>query len=379
MATQESETDKLFLWKALKHFIILVSRRFPRLTNLILVVVSFFIVICCVEICCYLLYQKKILHDPKKSYTQGYFQYDSVLGYKPKACNEISSTLIADKKTIYDVIYTIDMFHRRFTPVTHKEKRTKFALFFGCSCTFGEGVENDETFPYYFSEFSPDYMPYNYGFHGYGPQEMLAKLEDDSIRKEVNEYQGIAVYLYLPNVHEQRAIGNMLVFNAWGKTMPFYMIDSRDNLVRHGNFLSGRPFISNLYRVLGKSYFIKYFDIQLPPQITDAHYKLTARIIEEARNAFDEKFMNSRFYVVIYPNDTTNNIIPYLKKARIKYFDYSKLFDSSLEQYYIAGDGHPTPESYRTLAKQLSEDILKLTNSEPKALFSGDFVTSAKK
>jgi hypothetical protein len=342
-----------------------IPERFPRLTNGIIGIISCLIVIFCIEFSCYVLYQHTIRHRPKRenvgTYTQGYFQQDNLLGYKPKASTEISSIVLKDKKTIYDVIYTIDMYHRRYSPVTHQEKRKQFALFFGCSYTFGEGVENNETFPYYFSEFSLEYMPYNYSFHGYGPQEMLAKLQDDSIKTELKESQGIAIYLYLPNAHEQRAIGSMKVFNAWGKNMPFYTINSHHNLIRNGSFLSGRPVISYVYHLLGQSYFIKYFDIQFPTQITDTHYRLTAKIIEEARNEFNKKFVNGHFYVVIYPNKTSNNIIPYFQKARIPYFDYSHLFDSSLEQYHIMGDGHPSPEAYRILAKKLSEDLSGLT------------------
>lgn len=341
-----------------------IPKRFPFLTNLMMGIVSCISLICLLEFCFYLLYSHAIPHSPQRenagTYTEGYFQKDELLGYKPKASAEISSILIEDKKTLYNVIYSIDMYHRRMTPAIQRESRTKFALFFGCSYTFGEGVENNETFPYYFSEFALEYMPYNYGFHGYGPQEMLAKLQYNSLTKEIKEIQGIGIYLYLPDTHEQRAIGNMSVFNGWGKNMPFYTFDFHRNLMRKGSFSSGRPVISYLYSLLGQSYVIKYFGIQFPSKLTEKHYRLTAKIIEEAKNEFNKKFMSDHFYVIIYPNTTRKNIIPYLQKAGIIYFDYSDLFDSSLEQYNIIGDGHPSSEAYKILAKKLSEDIANL-------------------
>ncbi|MFH0961037.1 MAG: hypothetical protein V1897_20325 [Pseudomonadota bacterium] len=342
------------------------SRRFGRMTNLLIFTLSCLVAISLAEISCYFLYEYKIHHDPEGRnlfYPQGYSQDDDLLGYKPKASTDHSSFLILNNTKIYDVIYSIDNYNRRRTAIAHQEKRLKFAIFFGCSYVYGEGVQNDQTLPYYFSEISPEYMPYNYGFHGYGPQEMLAKLQDDSIRKEINEKNGIAIYLYLHEHHPKRAIGNMIVSNGYGKNMPYYMIDSDNKLVRHGSFSSGRPVISRLYRLLGARYFVKYFYIQFPPIITDTHYKLTARMIEESRNEFKKKFMSNNFYVLIYPTKGAEKIIPYFEKAKITYFDYSTLFDPGSKQYAIPdGHPHPTPEAYRVIAEKLSKDILNSTN-----------------
>jgi hypothetical protein len=92
-------------------------------------------------------------------------------------------------------------------------------------------------------------------------------------------------------------------------------------------------------------------------RITEKHYVLTARIVEESRNEFRKKFASENFYVVIYPNKRSEKkIIPYFEKANIKYFDYSNFFDPS-GSYIIKGDGHPSSKAYRMLAEQLSHDI----------------------
>lgn len=340
-----------------------LRKRFPRLFNTLIVLGSCLVVVCLVEMSCYVLYKNMPSQKKVQQYPKGYHEKNDMLGYAPPASSDNSSSLTVDGSKVYDVTYSIDEYRRRRTPVTGLETRTRFALFFGCSFTFGEGVNGNETLPYFFAEQSRGwYMPYNYGFHGYGPQEMLARLYDNTIKDQVKEEQGIAFYLYIAKTHEERAIGNMYVFNAWGKNMPYFTLDAHFNLVRKGSFASGRPFVSRLYLLLGKSHFMKYFKIGFPVSITEKHYELTSRIITEARNEFMKKFSDSRFYVVIYPTKEKVNIIPYLQRAGIRYLDYSNLFDSSTTGYRILGDGHPTPQAYKRLADEISRDVVESVN-----------------
>ena len=291
------------------------------------------------------------------TYTTRYFQDDEWLGYKPIPDVQASSTLNIDGETVYNITYSIDEYSRRITPVNHHESRQKFAVFFGGSFTLGQGVQDNETLPFYFAEFAPQYMPYNYGFHGYGPQQMLAKLQQHDLRKDVEESEGLFIYTYIPG-HEARAIGDMYVYNGWGRNMPFYTIDSRNKLVRKGNFTSGRPFRSFLYTWLGKSQLVKYFQLNIPPKLHEKHYRLTVRIIKEAQLLCKEKFPQSSFYVIIYPNaNPQQKIIPYLQEAEILSVDYSRLFDPLLPEYHIEGDGHPSSKAYETVAKALITDL----------------------
>ncbi len=325
------------------------------------------VIVICIESICHLLNTNNKAQKPRTrtNYVQGYSLPDGVLGYKPKGSIQAASSKRSQGKTIYDVTYSIDEYHRRITPIEDRSDRDTFAVFFGCSCTFGEGVDNNQTLPYYFSRLLSHYVPYNYGFHGYGPQQMLAKLQTGNLRKEIQEKAGILIYLYLP-FHVERAIGSMNIFNRWGKIMPYYTIDAQNNLIRKGSFLSGRPLVSWSYRLLGKSNFIKYFDIRFPLQLTDRRYKLTARIIEESRKEFRRQFASDHFYVVLFPvgkrgKEEVEKIIPYFDKAGIKYLDYTMLFRSMpRDEYRIVGDGHPSPKAHKTVAERLSQDLSSL-------------------
>ena len=156
-----------------------------------------------------------------------------ILGYSPEPDNKYHAVMKRNGKKVYDCLYTFDEYIRRITPSSDKNFKTKFALFFGCSFTIGEGVNDDETMPHYFSECMP-YMSYNYGFPGYGPQNMLAKLQDKGIRAEMPERDGILIYTFIDD-HICRAIGSMRVYNEWATNLPYYIL-SNGKLTRKGLF-----------------------------------------------------------------------------------------------------------------------------------------------
>src|SRR5262245_43565551 len=64
------------------------------------------------------------------------------------------------------VTYEIDDRGRRRTHTSSRPARSSFFLFFGDSNTFGEGLSQTDTLPYYAGEFATDYRPYNYGVPG---------------------------------------------------------------------------------------------------------------------------------------------------------------------------------------------------------------------
>src|SRR5690606_320602 len=127
------------------------------------------------------------------------YQSDPVLGYMPKANTAGDAQFMVDGQVIFDYTYRTDAFHRRRVPAQAGQTtpRTRALLFFGCSYTFGEGVNDGETLPNQFALRAPDTAVYNYAFSGYGPHHMLARLESMDIRGEVPEPEAAAVYLFI--------------------------------------------------------------------------------------------------------------------------------------------------------------------------------------
>jgi hypothetical protein len=292
-------------------------------------------------------------------YMRDFFQPSVLLGYKPRPNAQVDSIKKQGDNVIYDVIYSIDAYSRRITPADNLEQRDRFILFFGDSFVFGEGVNDDETLPFYVSQMAPRYKVYNYGFSGYGPQEMLAKLQSDDLAHEVTETQGLLVYVFI-DAHVERAIGSMYVYNSWGEQMPYYTLNWQGELVRQGNFTTGRPLLSGLFWFLGQSEIAKYYRVNIPAKLTSSHYGLTARIIAEARNTFQAKYNHDDFYVVIYSDegDYFEDMLPYFEQFGLKILNYDeRLKLNSDEGLAIAGDGHPTGKAHRIVAGWIVTDL----------------------
>jgi hypothetical protein len=286
------------------------------------------------------------------------------LGYKnPPNTTRAVEKMSLNGREIFNATYSTDGYSRRITPFKNAGRAEKFALFFGCSYTFGEGVQNEETLPSRVGELAPRYRPYNYGAIGYGPQHVMIKLQDPNLRQEIEENEGILIYMYIHD-HVYRVIGTI---NHHGREMPYYVLDSNGDLQRKGNMVSGRPGLALWYWFIRKSQMAQFFQLGFDSRIEEYDIKRTAKIIIEARNAFSRFFSRSEFYVLVYPNPASRSagslavrekLLMHLKEANVHYLDYSELFNPDPSQgLRIESDPHPTPKAYRLLAERLTRDL----------------------
>jgi hypothetical protein len=293
-----------------------------------------------------------------------YYQPHERLGYAPRAGIVSRAWKRVDGSTVYDVQYTIDELGRRATPLNLREDRSRFLLLFGGSFAFGEGVGDRETLSFFLAERAPRTMPYSYGFHGYGPQHLLARLESGQLPGEVAESDGDLVYLFIDS-HVNRAIGSMVVYTGWADSTPNYVLDSSGVPLRRGTLTTGRPLTSLLYSVLGRSQTLAYLGVDIPPRITERHIDLTARILARSAELFRAGFGAGRFAVVIFPGSAhAEPLAAALGRLDVEFLDYSGLLDYGDPRYFIAEDWHPSPLTHRILAERIVEDLALATDPE---------------
>jgi hypothetical protein len=299
-----------------------------------------------------------------KEFNASVFPYDHKgypFGYVPPWGDSVLHKVqINNSDTIFDVHYSIDHQYRRITP-NHDTTKQKYAVFFGCSVTFGWGLEDDQTLPFFFQEESNLYNSYNYAYSGWGMHNMLARLEQKDLSSEVPEKDGIGVYVFLWS-HIRRAIGDMRIYTGWGHQMPYYTIENNE-LVNKGNFANDRFFTSKFYEILYRSNIINYFKITLPLKIKKKHYVLASEIIKKAKQEYIQQFGNDNFYVIIFPidwkeftNERKEEFLSYLIERDIDYFDYSDSVQL-INEYIIAGDGHPNALTHQKISKLLISDL----------------------
>lgn len=286
-----------------------------------------------------------------------YYQDDARFGYAAKPGIATRAWKRVDGETVYEVDYIIDEHGRRVTPQAEIAARDRYLLGFGGSFMFGEGVNTDETLPFQIAQLAPGQRVYNYGFHGYGPSQLLARLEGGGLRAEVPEKEGVLAYLFI-DAHVQRAIGSFAVYTGWADATPHYVLDEAKRPVQRGSLTSGRPARALLYSLLGNSGLLRWLRADLPLRITDAHIDLTARLLARSQTLYREQFGDQRFTVVIYPGSKHGTTLAArLEALGVEILDYSELFDPAAADNFIPEDWHPSATAHRALAERLVADL----------------------
>lgn len=247
------------------------------------------------------------------------------------------------------VTYHIDSLCRRKTPFDSRYAVGKYALFLGCSFTYGESVADSSTLPYFFGKES-GYHSYNYGVSGYSPTHMLALLQAVNIRKEIVEKNGVAFYTYIEDHLARVAPSTKWIYNSNGY---WPNIDTGTMTVK-GTYADKHPVYLNLIRGMYKSNIVNLFNINFPRRYSIDQYQRFVNIVKKTADLYRQQFGNDNFYVVVFPvYPMAPELRELFEQTHIKLIDYS-----SLMSWKTAYDGmHPDGESYRQVAQKLAENF----------------------
>lgn len=288
------------------------------------------------------------------NYGEQSFVPDPVCGYRFQPCERFHSVKMLEGDTVYDVTYNI---HCNGTRVSGAGQGNKHLLFFGCSFTFGEGLNDSQTLAWRMGELMPQYSTYNFGGSGYGPQQMLSILQTDHLDTVVTQTDGAAIYLLLPE-HIHRAAGSPYVVYNWGSGMPYYELKG-DSLVRFSSFQQGRRWSTYWYKALGKLGLLN-MEALAYPKLTEEDINLTVAIISKARQEYENRYPQGQFRVLCYPSavyeQEYTQLIEGLQMAGVELLDYRELFPID-DEHTIINDGHPSAEAVNKVVAALSLDV----------------------
>ncbi len=157
---------------------------------------------------------------------------DDDLGYAPNKGARVTARKRYGDTVVYDVTYTIGSDGLRVMPPVDLRRHVDCLLFFGDSVTFGEGVDDEQAYPYLIARrIGPDFAVYNFAFSGYGPHQMLALLRSGRIESMISCTPRHLFYLGIPE-HVARVAG----LTTWDRHGPRFAIDAQGAVVRDGNF-----------------------------------------------------------------------------------------------------------------------------------------------
>jgi hypothetical protein len=236
----------------------------------------------------------------ERTYSDGYKSRDDAIGSRP-APNVVGHSELRDgNRTIYSVDYTIGSDGLRVAPPVAAEPLLGCILFFGDSFTFGEGVSDTQTVPYQVGLMTGGrYRVYNFSFHGYGPEQMLATLQLGLYRDVVNCEPTHVIYQALVD-HAARAAG----VYYWNDGAPRYRLQPNGTVVAAGHYgderVESASFVArNLDYQLSKSYFALWLG-RRNRQPTMADVDLWLGIVAASRDYVHQHFPASEYHVLFW-------------------------------------------------------------------------------
>ncbi|PIE29230.1 hypothetical protein CSA57_09490 [candidate division KSB3 bacterium] len=297
--------------------------------------------------------------------TRHYYSQDDILGYAPLKGRTVHSRKYQGNKLMYDVTYTIGPDGLRISSASATHGSTECALFFGGSFTFGEGVNDDETLPSVAGRLA-HIQVYNFGFHGYGPHQMLSALEHGLVEKLVQCRPTVAIYQAVLH-HVDRAAGIV----AWGLHSPRYILDKDGNISYAGHFddspISWQRIRRRQEILLKKSFFFQKYFQHRHRTITDKDLRLFLEIVDASRKAAQARFPGIRFCILLWDESPWNSKFQALQRGleekQIELHLISRILPnlhSRPGQYTIGpADPHPNAGTHKCIAEYVVEHILQ--------------------
>ena len=316
----------------------------------------------------------------------------NILGYKSNVqLDTIQSHRIlkSNNETIYKVTYTNDKNGWRATP-NNNLGSNKCLLLFGDSFTYGEGINDNETLPFYLNKQSAQkYRIYNFGFHGYGAHQALALLKSGEVKKVLSKDKKcdeiIAIYESLPT-----HIARVNLFSSWeqgNKTSPRFKVENekvvwvnapqllkqnsqkkkRTFKQRLNDSLTSRKEKSYLYQLIYKPNKYRYKE-----QYNELFFAILEGMCDELRAQFDSDLVfllwDSNNLSKELEIKESNAIIKWLKSNDMRYFLVSQMIDDYKQNRLKYGiqtcDTHPNALANQKIAEFLAQ---KIKNGEIKS------------
>lgn len=246
------------------------------------------------------------LHQPEDptysepTYSDGYRVIDDVLGVVPVKGFQAHSVRFIGGLKVYDVIYTIDSKGLRIGPPVNGST-TGCILFFGDSFTFGEGLQDTETLPYQVGiQSGRSYRTFNFGFHGYGPHQMLAAIETGLVHRLVDCHPDYAIYSAIPN-HVARVAGKV----PFGKHSVRYQVDANGAVRPVGRFDDHQKVSSPLHNEmewqLRKSALYRAL-VKREGRASAEDIRLLIAIVGRSRDLLASEYPGIKFHVLLWWN-----------------------------------------------------------------------------
>lgn len=227
-------------------------------------------------------------------------------------------------------------------------------LFFGDSFCFGEGVDNDETIPYFLEKNLKNIACLNLGIHGYGLDQQYLYLKE-----ELKKYNPLLTCLVIADNDFRR---DFLDFRDSAK--PKFVLKDGEIILTSTPvpkpeelYSLGKPSLFYLFKELIKNFFIFYGisekkqRVKINDYILDGVKKETERVGSKLIFVYVNDSRRGWWYKLSYIN---RYFINYFKSRKIPYLDISKIYgNKKLREMFDTLSGHFTAKGNEEIAKEI--------------------------
>ena len=249
-------------------------------------------------------------------------------------------------KIIYDTTYST--YNNNFRQTNGDINSKEIYIFLGCSFTFGDGLKDNETLSYFFSEkFNSEKNIINCGVQGKASNATLNILNNEK---------------FLP-----------LIKNKNSKIDHFFYSLIEDHIYRNfkyeGDCLDGYLYkdgkwyiptiIGKIKYIFARSYiFRKVFIPVIDEKFKQYYENYMIQSLEEINRIVEEKY-KSKLTIIVW-NKYDDYFISKLKGTKLDLIFLDDKFNLEEEGYRIKNDGHPTAKANKEIAEILYNHINKI-------------------
>jgi hypothetical protein len=298
----------------------------------------------------------------------GYHQPDDILGHATTPGKATRVRKWYGQTLLYDVTYTIGPDGLRISPPGTGGPPEACVLFFGDSFTFGEGLSDAEAMPYRVGEIGGGrYEVYNFGFHGYGPHQMLSALEHGRVESILKCRPTHVIYSAIAD-----HVARVAALNSWGRHDPRYRLEPDGSVRYDGHFDDDEPPVrsrlgARVHKQLGKSALYRWITSR-SRRVTEEDMRLFIGIVRQARQLVRTSYPDAEFAILLWNlqanegRGNTGDVESALRSAGFVPRIVESILPSYHEDsasYYFPYDGHPLARANDLLAQHVVQSIIE--------------------
>ena len=294
-------------------------------------------------------------HDYELTYGNGVSGFDDTLGVVAVRNSQRVSQVRFGDSTLYKVTQTIDEYGRRLLPKSSPATK-KAVMFFGCSFTFGDGVEDHEVMPYKFQEAMMDrYKVVNYAYSGYGAHQMLGILDNEMEKEGLHDY--LPKYAIYQGITDHVFRGTFSTNERMG---PTYRLDENGALRSEGVVSQNQ---GRLTRYLGKSKLFARIFYQRQ-ESTQEDLDLFVAMVKKSADIIASRYQ-AKFFCLLWEEHSAeeglyDKILSGLKENDIAVIEVKNIlpdYEQRKDDYLLYLDRHPNALAHQFISDYLLQFI----------------------